>query len=154
MEPKQSDLRSADLRRCDLEIERIRNENNINEPAWLVAMGMCDWELEKELILKGNYILNYPEPMKMTDMEKRPDNDPMVIAAIEEGRHADDIFLVECPWCGCHSYWNEGSHADCRNCKRDLTAQTVDAQRLEDYWDTAEYPCDEEARRQAERDAR
>lgn len=73
----------------------------------------------------------------------------MVIAAIEEGRHADDILLVECPWCGTHSYWNQGSHANCRSCERDLLAQTDEAITLEDYWDYAEYPCDEEVRREA-----
>ena len=52
MGQKQSDLRSADLLRCDLEIERIHKEDNVNAPAWLVAMGLCDWSFEKLLIMK------------------------------------------------------------------------------------------------------
>ena len=72
----------------------------------------------------------------------RPESDPMVIEAIEGGRHANDIYLVCCPWCGTYSYYNEGSHADCRNCNRDLRAQIADMISLEDYWDDAPYPCD------------
>ena len=74
---------------------------------------------------------------------KRPDEDPMVIAAIAEAhRPSTDIWIVECPWCGWYSYWNEGSHASCRNCGRDTTAQTAEAITLADYWDDAPYPGD------------
>jgi len=69
----------------------------------------------------------------------------MVIEAISDGREASDIYLVTCPWCGWISYYNQGSHASCRNpeCQRDLTAQIADCFTLADYWDQAPYPCDE-----------
>jgi len=40
-----------EIARCDREIERIRNEPSTG-PAWLPAMGECDWNCEKALILK------------------------------------------------------------------------------------------------------
>ena len=73
----------------------------------------------------------------------RPEDDPMVVAAICEGRHADDIMLVDCPNCGIPSYWNEGSHARCHKCGADLSDLTDDAYSLEDFWSYATYPCDE-----------
>ena len=74
----------------------------------------------------------------------RPDEDPAVIAAIAEDRRpSTDIWIVLCPWDGWYSYWNQGSHANCRKCGRDLTGQTADAITLADYWDSAIYPCDE-----------
>lgn len=72
----------------------------------------------------------------------RPDEDPTVIEAISEGRHADDIYIIACPFCGCYSYWNQGSHADCRNCGANLYELTDEAITLEDYWTEAPYPCD------------
>lgn len=77
----------------------------------------------------------------------RPEEDEMVIEALKEGRQAEDILLLDCPMCGWTSYWNEGSHATCRNCGCDLIA-LVDAGEvftLADYWTTAPYPCDEPA---------
>lgn len=41
-----------EIDRCNLEIERIKNEDHANSPAWLVAMGQLDWNLEKVLIMK------------------------------------------------------------------------------------------------------
>lgn len=38
------------LARCDQEIARI--ENTHHEPAWLVAMGWNDWQMEKARILQ------------------------------------------------------------------------------------------------------
>jgi hypothetical protein len=76
------------------------------------------------------------------NLKARPDEDPVVIEAISEGRHAEDIYLVDCPWCGFVSYYNQGSHASCRNCERDLTPQIADTFTLADYWDDTPYPCD------------
>lgn len=77
---------------------------------------------------------------------RRPDQDPMVIDAIAEAhRDSSDIWLVDCPWCGFVSYWNEGSHATCRNCNRDITAQTAEAYTLADYWNYAPYPGESES---------
>lgn len=39
-----------ELARCDREIAEFQQSSN--EPAWLVAMAINDWELEKEAILK------------------------------------------------------------------------------------------------------
>ena len=80
----------------------------------------------------------------MSDKEfQRPEDDPMTIAAIREGRHAWDIFIIECPACFTNSYYNQGSHASCYNCGEDLSDKTDDAITLEDYWGFADYPCDE-----------
>jgi hypothetical protein len=74
----------------------------------------------------------------------RPEEDPMVVAAIQEQRAADDILVVACPHCGWWSYYNEGSHANCRNCSRDLMplVEEGEAITLADYWTGAAYPCD------------
>jgi hypothetical protein len=75
-------------------------------------------------------------------MSTRIEDDPTIIEALKE-RHADDIWLVDCPTCGVPSYWNQGSHAECRICGRDLSNLTDDAYTLEDYWEYSPYPCDE-----------
>jgi hypothetical protein len=83
----------------------------------------------------------------------RIEDDKTIIAAIREGRHADDIYLLDCPWCGVPSYYNQGSHFTCRVCDRTVhvsdddsgSATSVDADEmytLADYWETAPYPCD------------
>ena len=85
---------------------------------------------------------------------KRVEDDETIIAAILEGRHADDIYLLDCPWCRVPSYYNQGSHFTCRICER--TVQVVDDDSgsatsvsaddmysLADFWETAPYPCDE-----------
>lgn len=76
-------------------------------------------------------------------MAKRIDEDEIVIAAISEGRHAWEIWLIDCPFCGIPSYWNEGSHCQCRECGRDIVEYSDDTYTLQDYWDYAPYPCDE-----------
>jgi hypothetical protein len=77
----------------------------------------------------------------------RPEVDEMVIEALKERRDASDIYLVQCPWCDWWSYYNQGSHASCRNpnCGRDLTPQIAETITLADYWDDAPYPGDEGA---------
>ena len=74
---------------------------------------------------------------------RRAEDDPNVIAALKEGRHAEDIWLIECESCGWVSYWNEGSHASCRNCGANLMAITDEAYTLADYWAYELYPCDD-----------
>lgn len=44
--------------------------------------------------------------------------DPMVKAALKEGRPPEDIAVLECPKCGGLGYYNQGSHFTCRFCKR------------------------------------
>lgn len=44
--------------------------------------------------------------------------DPMVKAALKDGRSADDIAVVSCPKCHRWGYYNEGSHFSCRFCNR------------------------------------
>lgn len=73
----------------------------------------------------------------------RIDEDETVVAALREGRHADDIWLMDCPYCGTASYWNQGSHFTCRECGSHKGSSTDDAYTLADYWETATYPCDE-----------
>ena len=76
-------------------------------------------------------------------MKQRIEEDATIIAALRERRSADDIWLVDCPNCGVPSYWNEGSHANCRICGANLSDLTDDAYTLADYWEWAPYPCDE-----------
>ncbi len=43
-----------DLARCDREIREIQERSDVvagNAPAWLVTLGVEDWEAEKRLIL-------------------------------------------------------------------------------------------------------
>jgi hypothetical protein len=45
----------ASLARCDREIEEILNRPDVKAgiaPAWLVTLGIADWETEKVLILR------------------------------------------------------------------------------------------------------
>ena len=86
---------------------------------------------------------------------QRIDEDETIMAAIRDGRHAEDIFLLDCPWCGVPSYYNQGSHFTCRVCDRTVqvvdddsgTATSVhadDMYSLADYWKTGTYPCDQQ----------
>lgn len=81
-------------------------------------------------------------PQRKQGVNPRPEDDPMVVAALEEGRHADDIWIIECR-CGTYSYYNQGSHADCRSCGRNLTAEIEEAITIADFWTAAPYPNDE-----------
>lgn len=47
-----------------------------------------------------------------------PYEDPMVKAAIKDGRDPSDIWLINCPACGQPSYYNQGSHFTCRLCQK------------------------------------
>jgi len=84
----------------------------------------------------------------------RIEDDATIIAAIREGRHADDIYLLNCPWCGVPSYYNQGSHFTCRICDRNVivtdddsgsntSVSSCEAYTLAEYWEEAPYPCDE-----------
>lgn len=42
--------------------------------------------------------------------------DPRVKEALDEGRLASDISILDCPRCSLRGYWNEGSHFYCRRC--------------------------------------
>jgi endogenous inhibitor of DNA gyrase (YacG/DUF329 family) len=73
----------------------------------------------------------------------RPEDQEPVIERIREGKHAEEIWLVDCPYCGIPSYWNQGSHASCHKCGANLSDLTDEAYTLADFWDSAPYPCDE-----------
>lgn len=90
----------------------------------------------------------------MSQKIPRIEDTEVIVAAIREGRHADDIQLFDCPYCGVPSYYNEGSHFSCRVCERTFGVIDDDSGRnndinlddvytLADYWETAPYPCDE-----------
>ena len=81
----------------------------------------------------GSESMSNAEPMK-----HRADYDPTVMEAFREGRHADDIYVVYCSDCKAWSYWNQGSHCNCRFCLADLDDE--DAITMADYWDDAPYP--------------
>jgi hypothetical protein len=74
----------------------------------------------------------------MADIEQ----DEMIIAALSEGRHSYEIWLIDCPYCGIPSYWNQGSHCTCRKCGSEIAAYSDDAYTLLDYRETAPYPID------------
>jgi hypothetical protein len=53
-------MSQKDLDRCDQEIAEILNRPDVksgNAPAWLVTLGVNDWETEKRLILKESALL-------------------------------------------------------------------------------------------------
>jgi hypothetical protein len=75
------------------------------------------------------------------EFKRRADYDENVMAAFREGRQADDIYVVYCSACFAWSYWNQGSHCNCRFCLADLDDD--EAITMADYWDDAIYPCDE-----------
>src|SRR5690348_1270350 len=49
-------------------------------------------------------------------MERSPNDDPMVEAALKGGREPSEISLIRCSACGVYTYYNEGSHWTCREC--------------------------------------
>jgi hypothetical protein len=75
------------------------------------------------------------------EFKYRADYDPTVMAAFAEGRQADDIYVVYCSDCKAWSYWNQGSHCNCRFCQANLDDE--DAITMAYYWADAEYPSDE-----------
>jgi len=77
----------------------------------------------------------------MKQLEHRADYDPAVMEAFKEGREADDIWVVYCSDCKAWSYWNQGSHCNCRFCLNDLDDD--EAITMADYWTDSVYPCDE-----------
>ena len=77
----------------------------------------------------------------MKEYKLRADYDPTVMAAFREGRAADDIYVVYCSDCKAWSYWNQGSHCNCRFCLADLPDE--EAITMADYWAEGTYPCDE-----------
>jgi len=52
--------------------------------------------------------------------EKNWRRDPDVAEALKD-RPASEVALIDCPHCGAQNYYNEGSHASCRLCERDLS---------------------------------
>lgn len=78
----------------------------------------------------------------------RPEDDPRVVVALRDGRRAEDITLIDCPYCGAVNYYNEGSHASCIACDREIPLDVYDGYdpetyTLAEYWAFAPYPCDE-----------
>jgi hypothetical protein len=78
---------------------------------------------------------------EMSELQFRADYDPTVMAAFQEGRQADDIYVVYCSDCKARSYWNQGSHCNCRFCIANLNDE--EAITMTDYWADSDYPCDE-----------
>lgn len=44
--------------------------------------------------------------------------DPRVVDALEDGRSADDIMILNCPKCARFGYYNQGSHFTCLFCDK------------------------------------
>jgi len=80
--------------------------------------------------------------MKTMAMQ-RIEDDETVIEALRQGRLADDIWLIDCPWCGVPSYYNEGFHCTCRICGREIGQYSDEARTLADYWEMEPYPSDQ-----------
>jgi hypothetical protein len=102
----------------------------------------CGGERLREAKLRR---LNQEAAVKKVSTQ-RIEDERIIIEALAE-RHADDIWLVDCPDCGVPSYWNQGSHATCRKCDADLSDLTDDAYTLADYWEWSPYPCDAQGER-------
>ena len=54
----------------------------------------------------------------MSTTERDIWKDPRVVDALNEGRFATDICLLECPKCHEWGYYNEGSHFTCLHCDK------------------------------------
>jgi hypothetical protein len=93
-----------------------------------------------------NNFRHHPESYLSEKPVPRIDDDETVVEAIREGRHADDIYLLDCRYCGVASYYNQGSHFTCRVCHRTVDVNdewSQEAITLAEYWETAPYPPDE-----------
>lgn len=51
--------------------------------------------------------------------------DPRVVEALKE-RSADDIAVLECPYCRHYGYYNEGSHFTCIPCNKTFFVASED----------------------------
>ena len=82
------------------------------------------------------YTSHDPLPLLAMSLMSKPVNniwkDPNVMAALKEGRSADDIAVVACPKCNRWGYYNEGSHFSCRFCKVtfQVTQEDADTDRI------------------------
>ena len=59
--------------------------------------------------------------------------DPMVIECLKYGVPADEIQIIDCPWCGKPSYYSGGFTSGCSWCGRELAQYSDDAYTLSDW---------------------
>lgn len=78
----------------------------------------------------------------MSDTPRDPDHDPDVQEMLADGVPADEILLLDCPYCGGISYYSGGFTSGCTWCGLDIADFSDDAYSLADYWgrDLAEVP--------------
>jgi hypothetical protein len=79
----------------------------------------------------------------MSKQSEDPWCDPMVKAALKDGRQPNDIFIICCPDCNRYTYYNQGSYFDCRFCDYSARGESLDllldadeAITLDDYTDS------------------
>ena len=53
---------------------------------------------------------------------------------INSKRMADDIWLIDCPFCGNQSYYDQGFTCGCEHCGNDIAKFSDEAYTLSDYW--------------------
>ncbi len=63
-------------------------------------------------------------PETGSSQSRSPWDDPMVKAALQDGRTPEDIVLIDCPDCGVPGYYNQGSHFTCRICQASFSVVT------------------------------
>lgn len=49
-----------------------------------------------------------------------------------------DIMLIDCPFCGNQSYYDQGFTCGCEHCGRDIAQFSDEAYTLDDYWSVPE----------------
>lgn len=69
-----------------------------------------------------------------TETRKHPDNDPNIQELLSEGVSADDILLIDCPYCGAPSYYSGGFTSGCVWCGTELAEYSDEAYTLGDFW--------------------
>ena len=79
------------IERCDYEIQEILNRPDVKAgtaPAWLVTLGVCDWEREKRLIEKEEKAYQSIDRFKrwksrITVQITEPENDERELPALQ-----------------------------------------------------------------------
>lgn len=59
------------------------------------------------------------------------------------GKDSDDIFLIDCPFCGNQSYYDQGFTCGCEHCGKEIATFSDDSYTLADYWESDFYRKDE-----------
>jgi ribosomal protein S27E len=58
----------------------------------------------------------------------------IAVELLKERDGPDDIMLIDCPFCGNQSYYDQGFTCSCEHCGREIAQFSDDAYTLGDYW--------------------